>query len=60
MKEDVGMSKPKRYADKVEMVPAQEGNIGLKIKQTTQDSKLNKSFTLSSTRSKWYLHRRVT
>ena len=35
MKEDVGMSKPKKYADKVGIVITQEVNVGPKIKQTT-------------------------
>ena len=35
MKEDVGMSKPKKHADKVGIVITQEVNVGPKIKQTT-------------------------
>ena len=35
MKEDVGTSKPKTYANKVGMVLTQELNTGPKIKQTT-------------------------
>ena len=35
MKEDVGTSKPQKYAIKVWMVLTQEINVGPKIKQTT-------------------------
>ena len=35
MKEGVGMSKLKKYANKVGMVLTQEANVGPKIKQTT-------------------------
>ena len=35
MKEDVGMSKPKKEANKVGMVLTQEVNVGPKIQQTT-------------------------
>ena len=35
MKEDVGTSSPKKYANKVGMVLTQEINVGLNIKQTT-------------------------
>ena len=35
MKENVGTSKPKKYANKVRMVLTQEVNVGTKIKQTT-------------------------
>ena len=35
MKEDVGMSKPKKHANKVRMVLTQKVNTEPKIKQTT-------------------------
>ena len=35
MKEDVGMSKPKKHVDKVRIVITQQVNVGSKIKQTT-------------------------
>ena len=35
MKEDAGMSKPKKHPDKVGIVMTQEVNVGPKIKQTT-------------------------
>ena len=35
MKENVGISKPKKHVDKFEMVLTQEVNVGPKIKQTT-------------------------
>ena len=35
MKEDVGISKPKKHANKVGIVLTQEVNVGPKIKQTT-------------------------
>ena len=34
MKEDVGMSKPQKYANKVGIVITQEVNVGPKTKQT--------------------------
>ena len=35
MKQDVGMSNPKKYVNKIGMVLTQEINVGPKIKQTT-------------------------
>ena len=35
LNKDVGMPKPKRYANKVRMVLTQEVNTGLRIKQIT-------------------------
>ena len=35
MKEDVGTTKPKKYANKVGMILTLEVNVGSKIKQTT-------------------------
>ena len=35
MKEDVGTSKPKKYANKVGKVLTREVNVGPKMKQTT-------------------------
>ena len=47
MKEDLGMSKPNKYANKVKMVLAQTVNIGPKIKYTTSIITLHKHISLS-------------
>ena len=49
MKQDVGMSNPKKYVNKIGMVLTQEINVGPKIKQTTSIKKYSFAFAVE-----WY------